>query len=61
MVFNNHNLPHFHVVYVNFKVVINIQDEIANGFLPKRALKLVFDCPLFVPIIIFVTDYHGLS
>ena len=43
MFFNDHNPPHFHVVYGDFKAVINIKDEIVEGFMPKRALKLVFE------------------
>jgi Domain of unknown function (DUF4160) len=43
MFFNDHNPPHFHVVYVDFRAVININDEIVEGFMPKRALKLVFE------------------
>jgi hypothetical protein len=43
MFFNDHNPPHFHVVYGDFKAVININDEIVEGFMPKRALKLVFE------------------
>ena len=43
MFFKDHNLPHFHVVYVDYKAVINIDDEIVEGFMPKRALKLVFE------------------
>lgn len=42
-IFNDHNLPHFHIVYGDFKAIINIQDEIVEGFMPKRALKLVFE------------------
>ncbi len=43
MFFNDHNPPHFHVVYGDFKAVININDEIVESFMPKRALKLVFE------------------
>ena len=43
MFYNDHNPPHFHAVYGEFKVVININDEIVEGFMPKRALKLVFE------------------
>ena len=43
MFFNDHNPPHFHVVYGDFKAIININDEIVEGFMPKRALKLVFE------------------
>jgi hypothetical protein len=41
--FNDYNPPHFHVVYGDFRAVININDEIVEGFMPKRALKLVFE------------------
>jgi len=43
MFFNDHNPPHFHVVYGDFRAVININDEIVEGFMTKRALKLVFE------------------
>lgn len=43
MFFNDHNPPHFHVVYGDFRAIINISDEIVEGFMPKRALKLVFE------------------
>ena len=41
MFFNDHNPPHFHAVYGEYKIVININDEVVEGFMPKRALKLV--------------------
>lgn len=43
MFFNEHNPPHFHVTYGDFKAVIDLQDEIVNGFMPKRALKFIFE------------------
>ena len=43
MFFNDHNPLHYHVVYGDFRPVININDEIVEGFMPKRALKLVFE------------------
>ena len=43
MFFNDHNPPHFHAVYGEYKIVININDEVVEGFMPKRALKLVFE------------------
>jgi hypothetical protein len=43
MFYNDRNPPHFHVVCSEFKVVININDEIVQGFMPKRALKFVFE------------------
>ena len=43
MFFNDHNPHHFHVVYGEYKAVININDEIVEGSMPNRALKLVFE------------------
>ncbi len=36
MFFNGHNPPHFHAVYGEFKAIINIQDEVIEGFMPKE-------------------------
>ncbi len=38
MFFNEHNPPHFHADYGNYKIIINLDDEIVTGFMPKRAL-----------------------
>lgn len=35
MFFNDHNPPYFHVVYGDFRAVINIKDEIVERFMPK--------------------------
>jgi Domain of unknown function (DUF4160) len=43
MFFMDHNPPHFHMVYGDFKAIMYIHDEIIEGFMPKRALKLVFE------------------
>jgi Domain of unknown function (DUF4160) len=43
MFYNEHNPPHFHVSYGEYKIVVNLQDEIVEGFMPKRALMLVFE------------------
>lgn len=43
MFYNDHNPPHFHANYGEYKVVIDISDEIVSGFMPKRALELVFE------------------
>lgn len=43
MFFNEHNPPHFHITYGEYKATITIKDGVVNGFMPKRALKLVFD------------------
>lgn len=43
MFYNDHNPPHFHVEYSEYKAVINFDEEIVKGNMPKRALKLVFE------------------
>lgn len=43
MYVSEHNLPHFHVWYENYKASITIEDGIVTGSLPRRALNLVFD------------------
>ena len=43
MFFRDHNPPHFHITYGEYKSIINLNDEVVEGFMPKRALKLVFD------------------
>lgn len=43
MFYNDHNPPHFHANYGEYKVVISINEEVVEGFMPKRALKLVFE------------------
>ena len=43
MFFNEHNPPHFHAVYGEYRVSIDLENEVVNGFMPKRALKLVFE------------------
>lgn len=40
MFYNDHHPPHFHGEY---KCIINLTDEVVNGFMPKRALKLIFE------------------
>lgn len=39
MYFNEHNPPHFHVIYNEYKAVISINDGAITGSLPRRALK----------------------
>ncbi len=43
MFFNEHNPPHFHAHYGEYRITININDEVVKGFMPKRALKLIFE------------------
>ena len=44
MFFDEHNPPHFHAVYNEFKVAIRIMDlAIINGSIPPKALGLVME------------------
>ena len=43
MLFQDHNPPHFHVKYGEYKAQITITDGIVKGILPRRALNLVFE------------------
>ena len=40
---SEHNPPHFHVWYENYKAIITIKDGIITGSLPRRALNLVYE------------------
>lgn len=43
MFYNDHNPPHFHIEYGEYKAVVNFEEEIIKGHMPNRALKLVFE------------------
>lgn len=43
MFVNEHNPPHFHVEYQDYKAMITIEDGIVMGTLPRRALNLVYE------------------
>ncbi len=43
MFYNDHNPPHFHAEYGEFKAIITIDKGIVEGKMPKIALKLIFD------------------
>ncbi len=43
MFISEHNPPHFHVVYQDYKATITIKDGVVTGKLPRRALNLVFE------------------
>ena len=40
---NEHNPPHFHVWYEEYKAIITINDGVITGSLPRRALSMVYD------------------
>lgn len=39
----DHNPPHFHVRYNEFRAIIEIEDKNVIGEIPNRALKIVFE------------------
>lgn len=44
MYFNDHNPPHFHVRYENFRAILGIEPlELRDGELPSRVLGLVME------------------
>jgi hypothetical protein len=44
MYYDDHNPPHFHAIYENYKAVISIQElAILEGDLPPKAVGLVME------------------
>ncbi len=43
MLYNEHNPPHFHAEYGEYKIVVGITDGVVEGKFPKRALKAVLE------------------
>ena len=43
MYIDDHNPPHFHVIYNGEEAMIDIRDGHITGSLPRRALKLVYE------------------
>lgn len=44
MFWGDHNPPHFHALYGEYEVIVNIRTlEIIRGFMPRRALALVLE------------------
>ncbi len=43
MYMQEHNPPHFHVWYDEYRASITIEDGTVKGELPRRALNLVFE------------------
>ena len=39
----DHNPPHFHVRYNEYRAIVEIENEIVTGEMPNRALKFVFE------------------
>ena len=43
MNFNDHNPPHFHAIYQDYEISIDIKTGVVNGNMSKRALKMIFE------------------
>ncbi len=43
MLYNDHNPPHFHAVYGQYRITVEILSGIVSGTFPKRALKAVLE------------------
>jgi hypothetical protein len=43
MFFNEHNPPHFHVVYGSFRAAVEIESGAFRGEFPRRAKTLVLE------------------
>jgi len=43
MYYRDHSPPHFHAIYGEFEVTVEISDQKVNGNFPKRALAHVLE------------------
>lgn len=43
MFFDDHNPPHFHVKYNDYNAIININNGVVAGSLPRRVLGMVYE------------------
>lgn len=43
MFYRDHSPPHFHALYGEYDITVEIESGIINGRFPKRALRLVFE------------------
>jgi len=43
MYWNEHNPPHFHAKYGEYKIIVYIKTGVVEGKFPKRALKMVME------------------
>ena len=43
MFFNEHGPPHFHAVYGEYKITVDIESGTVRGTFPTRALRLVLE------------------
>ena len=43
MFFNEHGVPHFHAVYGEHEVTVEVETRVVHGEFPPRALRLVLE------------------
>jgi hypothetical protein len=43
MFYKDHSPPHFHAIYGEYEITVEIESGVINGRFPKRALKLVHE------------------
>ena len=43
MYWDEHNPPHFHAIYQDYEISVDIQTGLVNGQMSKRALKMIFE------------------
>ena len=43
MNFSDHQPPHFHAWYGDYKIIVNIKDGVVKGEMPGRAVKLILE------------------
>ncbi len=43
MFFSEHDPPHFHVKYQEYEAILDIENGVVHGDMPRRALNLIFE------------------
>ena len=43
MFYRDHAPPHFHAIYGEYEITVEIESGVINGRFPRRALKLVLE------------------
>jgi hypothetical protein len=43
MFYRDHSPPHFHAIYGEYEITVEIESGVIYGHFPKRALRLVFE------------------